>query len=375
MAAPLMAQSDDVSVKTALDLLQQSQTQAAAGNLEAAAELAATAQALLRGGAGEAASGHTIHGEWLHGVPEGSQVIIDANGNVSVGEGGEMRIIQIESGSEEGDLQEVAELQDIFELHAIVETDCTDEICDGSEGCESAGDAECEIECEVQCEEDGSIEILMDRLGKRSRFPGPGPHAMQGGMPHAPHGMQGVGDVHMQLQAVQLELQALRLELQALRMQMGAMRGGMGNHMGGSNMGGHMGRRRAPQVQSFGDLENVIMLELQDADTPNMMFFGKGGDIQNLRSLEDVEYFVDSDHVLTEIEEDYTDGIQVHSEIKLIHNGKTYEGEAARKMMKELGLGEAGARMQLRVGPTPPTPPLPPAPRIRVRKVQDQEDL
>ena len=351
MAAPLMAQSDDVSVKVALDLLQQSQTQAAAGNLEAAAELAATAQALLRG----EQSNELHEAIELESLPEGASIMIDADGNVTYGGTGGMHIIEMEGG-------------------------CGDENC---EGCE-----DCEVACEIECEDGGDFEFIikdmegMDALkdiemhvmrmdGNGGRFPGlpgGGPHAMKGGAPHAPHAMQGGGDVHMQLQAVQLELQALRLELQALRMQMGAMRGGLGGQEGiflrefhGEN--GHDGEHgEHGHDGEHGDI-------------------GFEFDMETLHSLEDFDFDFDFDmeELHRELQEGYADGhadgAKVHTELKLIHNGKTYEGEEARKMMKELGLGEMGGRMQMRVGPTPPTPPTPPKQRVRVRKAHDQEDL
>jgi hypothetical protein len=413
MAAPLMAQSDDVSVKVALDLLQQSQTQAAAGNLEAAAELAATAQALLRGDQNDAVDierRHVIHGEKLHEVheghelrelrelrevqenkvlqeiieleslPEGASIMIDADGNVTFGEAGGMHIIEMEGG-------------------------CGDENCEGCEEC----DLGVEIECEVECEEGGDFEFIikdmenMDAMknvemhvmrmdGSGGRFPGlpgGGLHVIQGGGPHAPHAMQGGGDVHMQLQAVQLELQALRLELQALRMQMGAMRGGMGGQMAPMQMKSgnvplmKMRGMMAPHAQSFGGQEGIFLRELHGEHGHD----GEHGehdfdfdiDLEELHSLEDFDFDFDMEELHRELQEGFADGhadgAKVRTEIKLIHNGKTYEGEEARKMMKELGLGEMGGRMQMRVGPTPPTPPTPPKQRVRVRKAHDQEDL
>lgn len=58
---------------------------------------------------------------------------------------------------------------------------------------------------------------------------------------------------------------------------------------------------------------------------------------------------------------------QVHTEMKVIINGETFEGEAAKKKLEELGLGDMEKQVRVRVTeggkhPLPPVPPTPPVP-------------
>ena len=383
MAAPLTAQSEVDSVKIALELLQQSQTQAAAGHLDVAAELAAAAQALLsaqKNGVVVDVRPHLIQGDArlhvlgdgqlheategkelrevikLENLPDGAHIIIDGEGNVSFGEeGGPLHVI-------EGD-----GLHEIFELRMTNEDGCGDENC---EGCE-----ECDITCEVECESEESgdfewseIEKIETELGALENMRGQF-HVMRSNDSRGPHAIQDSGDVQMQLRAVHLELQALRLELQALRMQMGAMRGGMGHSiapmpmMGGRNA--RPGQPGMPGMQMLGDFFGG-----KDGHT---MKFGDGGEM---------DFDFDVEGMLQGLHEGPASGGDVHTEFKVIHNGKTYEGEEARKLMEELGMQGMGGKMRIRMGgsnaPHPPHPPVPAVPAVpggRSHEIHDHEEL
>lgn len=397
MAAPLMAQSDDISVKIALDLLQQSQTLSAAGHHEAAAELAAKAQAIL--GGGELHEAHGEHGAHDHpeviikgGIPSpDDRVLIGPDGVIST-MGADRKTMTLE----------------------VISSRQLEEICEEKVECEDSGDFEFIMKDMDKLKD---IEMFVMRMdGNRDRFPGlPGgaPHAMRGGMPHAPHAMQGGGDVHMQLQAVQLELQALRLELQALRMQMGAMRGGMGNRMAPMQMGHmlpqmNMGRGMTlprsegmHQIQlrgmSFpggnmhmekGEPQHMFLRQIHENNGPGMMFFGgewdENPDQDNCGGA-DGEWEEDFDMGQFDFEFDEMmegagtklEGLPgAHTQMKLIINGKVYEGEEARKKMEELGMGEMGGHLRMSIHGTPQASDAPSAPkRLRIHREHNSENL
>ena len=73
------------------------------------------------------------------------------------------------------------------------------------------------------------------------------------------------------------------------------------------------------------------------------------------------------------------EGVETHSQIKVIINGEVFEGDEARAKLKELQGGE-GAQGRIRMGralphtPTPPEPPKAPT-RGNWRRSENHEDL
>jgi hypothetical protein len=175
MAAPLTAQTGQDPVQQALELLQQSQVEAAAGNAAAAAELAAKAQALLS--------------------EQSQKVQVTSEGLV---------LRQIDRGND------TIELQVVTDCEEDREEDC--EECEDSEDCDTIIDCDddFDIDFEFECEETPGGDVGMWMI--------------------APHEIAGP-DLHRELQALNMELQALRLELQSLRSSLAGMHGMQGMMM------------------------------------------------------------------------------------------------------------------------------------------------
>ncbi|MCP4861150.1 MAG: hypothetical protein GY902_07880 [Planctomycetes bacterium] len=306
MAAPLTAQSGHDPVKSAMNLLEKSRVEAAAGNLEAAAELAAKAQILLQESQDVQKQKRDIERVELELVRdqlvelettlEGERhqlVLTGENPQVEITRDGLVMI------QEEGGTGRLVELHVIDESGAPVTgalvsgaqaSGCCGDCGDDCNDCESESSCEAEVECEItfaECEESAECEEIVCEEsasceggeialqwavegGDNGEYVMLAPnmqHEQVGAWmagPQAPHAQHG-DELHRELQALHMELQALRMELQALRMSMsmGMAHGNMGQMGHGQNSFGH-------SQMGHGGMGGMMMTLMQNRRMPQM---------------------------------------------------------------------------------------------------------
>jgi len=191
-----------------------------------------------------------------------------------------------------------------------------------------------------------------------------GPHHFAP-MPH--------GDLHQQLAEIQHELESLRHELSMLR-----------NQMGGGNSwtprDRRQGNRRMIQFGNGGQwapgpnqFNGGMHLEYRMGEEMKNRLHEHGIELHELEQLRGLGYIQMEEGLQdmgAEFDFEFPEDMHKHEEVVVIINGETFTGEAARKKLEELNLGDSlRGKIRLRMdgsghgfpAPNPPQPPKAPS--------------